>query len=237
MLNNAQKTPFATSLERFSRQRALDAYNLTGKGLPCSVVSVTGSIVTVKFELSSAPFTLPNITVPILGPEYVRYPTQVGDKGVVVPFDALLGPISGMGGNTANLAVPPSNLGALAFVAIANMAWTAPDDPNAFIAYGPNGFILRDVGKNCTITGDTEQITVSALTTLTLQVGAVSIVISATGITFNGPVHATGNLQVDGNLTNNGTAGLGGGAKKVVLDGDSVSGGVVHASSTKTTAT
>lgn len=50
-------------------------------------------------------------------------------------------------------------------------------------------------------------------------------------------VKITGDLAVSGKLTSGDTTGLAGGAKKVVLDGDPVSGGFVHASSTKTTAT
>lgn len=47
----------------------------------------------------------------------------------------------------------------------------------------------------------------------------------------------TGDLIVDGKLTSTGDSSLAGGAKAVVLDGDPVSGGVVHATSTKTKAT
>jgi hypothetical protein len=192
MANNTQKTPFASAMERFAQQRALDAYNLTGKGLPCTVASVSGSIVTVNFEVSAAPFTLPQLAVPMVGPEYIRYPTQVGDKGVVIPFDVLLGAISGMGGNIANLNLPPSNLGALVFTAISNVNWSTTDDENAVVIYGPNGFILRDTGKNCTITGDTENITINAKTTLTLEVGGNSIVINSSGITITGTLTING---------------------------------------------
>lgn len=192
MANLSQKKPFAPAMERFAQERALDAYNIRGKGLPCSVVSVSGSIVEVKFELVSPPYTLPNVSVPIVSPEYIRYPTQVRDKGVVIPFDALLGAISGLGGSVANLSIPPSNLGALVFTAISNVNWSAATDPNAIELYGPNGFILRDTGNNCSIVGDTENITITAATTLTLQVGGNSIVISSSGIAISGTLTING---------------------------------------------
>lgn len=59
-----------------------------------------------------------------------------------------------------------------------------------------------------------------------------------TKIKFDTPdAEFTGNLVVDGELSSGDQTNLAGGGKKVVLDGDPVSGGVVHASSTKTKAT
>ena len=55
--------------------------------------------------------------------------------------------------------------------------------------------------------------------------GAVVLKLDATGVTI------TGNLTVTGDTS------FGGGSKKVVLDGDAVTGGVVHASSTTIKAT
>lgn len=176
--NLGQKTPFARSMERFAQQRALDAYNLRGKGLPCTVASVSGSIVTVNFDVDAAPFTLSNVTVPMFGPEYIRYPTQVGDKGVVIPFDVLLGAISGLGGNVAALDLPPSNLGALVFSALSNVNWSPTDDANAVVIYGPSGVIMRDAGKTSTITVAPGMITLSA--------GGHEIVISSAGVVIDG---------------------------------------------------
>jgi len=189
--SNAQKTPFSMALEKFTKKRALDAYNALGKGLPASVVSVTGSIVTVKFELQSPPFNLPNVKVPIISPEYIRYPTQVGDLGVVVPFDVLLGAISGIGGSVARLDVPPSNLGALVWTAISNVNWSTALDPNKIELYGPNGFYIHDTAANCSITGDKNNLTITAKTTLTLQVGSKSIVINSSGVTIDGKLWDT----------------------------------------------
>lgn len=159
-------------------------------------MSITGQFVTVKFEVNAAPFTLPNVTVPTLTFEYIRYPIQVGDKGAVLPFDVLMGAISGMGAATPPTFLPPANLGALCFLPVSNKGWTATDDPDAVVIYGPNGFVLRDVGKNCSIVGDQENITTTAKTMLVLKVGANATItikdgeidITATTVKINGKV-------------------------------------------------
>src|ERR1700743_7474 len=123
MTDNAQKTPFQRSMNRFAEQKALSAIQITGKSLPASVVAVDGSIVTVKFEIqantSNSPFTLPNVTCPLAGPECIRYPTQSGAKGMVVSADAYLGGMSGLGGGVASLGLQ-ANLSALVFFPFGN---------------------------------------------------------------------------------------------------------------------
>jgi hypothetical protein len=200
MSSNAQKTPYARSLNRFAEQKIRGAYEMLGKALPAYVVAVSGSIVTVSFELTS-PYTLPNVTCPMFGPEYIRYPTQVGDLGVVIPIDVSIGGIDGLGSGTANLLLLPANLSSLVFFPVASSKWSATDDPQKVVIYGPNGVVIRTTDKSCTLT------------------------LSAAGVNINN------------NLTAMGNTSFGGGAKKVVLDGDPVSGGVVHATSTTIVAT
>ena len=162
MRDNSQKTPFVRSLNDVAQRRALDAIEVLGRALPASVVAVSGSIVTVKFELIG-PFTLPQVTCPMLGAEYIRYPTQVGDKGIVRPIDTYLGGISGLGGGIADLTIP-ANLSSLIFEPIANANWSATDDPNAVVIYGPNGAIIRNTANTVAInaTGTKVVITVPA---------------------------------------------------------------------------
>lgn len=155
MSNNAQKTWIARSLNQFAEKKALDAIELLGKALPCSVTAVAGSIVTVKFELTNISYTLPNVTCPMFGPEYIRYPTQVGDKGAVFPADAYLGGMSGLGGGVADLSLV-GNLSALVFFPIANKNWSASDNANALVLYGPDGVILRDTNKQTLVSVDTQ---------------------------------------------------------------------------------
>lgn len=150
MALNQQKTPLARTLNRFAQARAADAIQLLGKALPASVVAVSGSIVTVKFELLSV-YTLPQVTCPLFGPEYIRYPIQPGCLGVVFPADTYIGGVSGLGGGVADLTLP-ANLSALVFFPVGNANWTPPDDPNAVVIYGPDGAIIRDTGKKSTVT-------------------------------------------------------------------------------------
>jgi hypothetical protein len=145
MSNNSQKTPLARSLNKFAESKWNDAFQKIGKALPCSVVSVTGAIVTVKFEVTSK-FTLPNVTIPMVGAEYIRYPIQVGDKGLAFPADARLGGMSGIGGGVADLSLP-GNLTPLVFLPFSNVGWSAVDS-QAVTIYGPNGVVLRDTGSH-----------------------------------------------------------------------------------------
>lgn len=245
MSSNAQKTHFAQGMDSFAQRKVLDALQLTGKALPCSVTAVDGSIVTVKFEVDAAPFTLPKVTIPMFGPEWIRYPTQVGDLGVVFAADVRIGNVSGLGGAAPKLD-QPANLTALIFFPIANKNWTETDDPDAVVIYGPNGVIIRDRDKNCTITVDQENITIDAKTKVTVKVGDTSSIeiteddiivkkgddskITMTDddvkmafgsdnyilIDTDG-VHFKGDLNIDGKITSTGDASLGGGAQFVRL--------------------
>jgi hypothetical protein len=142
MANNAQKVPFQSALNRFAEKKVRDAIQQIGKALPCSVTAIEGQIVTVKFELDSDPFTLPEIKIPVLTFEYIRYPIQVGDKGMTVAADVRLGGISGLGEGTPTL-VPSANLTMLAFIPVANSNWSDPPDPDKLDLNGPAGVTIR----------------------------------------------------------------------------------------------
>lgn len=146
-MSNAQKIPLAPALDKFTRTRIQDQIQLTGKALPAQVVAVDGAIITVKFLLSSL-FTLPQIDCPLFGPEYIRYPIQVGDLGVVFPSDFYLGGVSGLGGGEATLR-SVGNLAALVFFPIGNKTWFSVD-PDQVTIYGPNGVKLMDTGETTT---------------------------------------------------------------------------------------
>jgi hypothetical protein len=188
MSNNAQKTPFAQSINRFAEQKIRGFMQLTGQALPCSVVSVNGSIVTVKFEITSN-YTLPQVTVPVFGPEWIRYPIQVGDKGMVIPADAYLGGVSGLGTGTAGLNLP-GNLSALIFMPIANANWSATDDANALVLYGPDGVVIRDKGAHCKIVLTPTNITVTVPGGQTVTINGMTVI--------NGNAQINGNLQLSG---------------------------------------
>lgn len=202
MASNAQKTPIARSLNRLAADRAVDAIQLLGKALPASVVAVNGSIVTIKFEVASL-YSLPEITCPLAGPEWIRYPTQVGDKGVVLPADTYLGGVSGLGSGVADLTMQ-ANLSAVVFLPIANANWSSTDDPNKIVLYGPNGFVVRDTSGAGKITGTPTDIVIEAPTSITLMAGGHEIVINSMGVVIDGRVfllHGHSGVQTGGGVT------------------------------------
>jgi hypothetical protein len=145
---NAQKTPFSRTLSLFAQQKALDEIAKRWQALPGRVVAVTGAIVTVSFDVAGV--TLPQATMPLFGPEYVRYPVQVGDKGVAFPASVYIGGVSGLGGGVADDTLR-GNLTTLVWFPCGNTGWTAVDD-DAVTLYGPNGVVLRDTGSNSVAT-------------------------------------------------------------------------------------
>ena len=148
--SNVQKLPIAASLNALTAKRVRTQIAQVGKTYPCSVVSVKGSVVTVKFEMNTGTITLPQVTMPVFGPEYIRYPLQVGDKGMAVAADAYLGQMTGLGEGVADFTVRP-NLSALVFMPIGNQGWDSVDG-NAVVIYGPNGVVLENTARECTFT-------------------------------------------------------------------------------------
>jgi hypothetical protein len=199
MSGNVQKTPVGLSLNSFARNKALDQIARTGRSLPCTVVKVSGAIVTVAFQIQAAPgqaaATLPNVTMPVLGTEYIRAPIQVGCKGLAIAADAYLGGVSGIGGGVATMA-QPANLTALVFVPIGNSGWFSVNG-NVLVMYGPQGVTLMDQGMACVFT--------LTPTGATLALGAIDIKLSSAGIELDGNVVIDGNLQVNGNINATGT--------------------------------
>lgn len=209
MASNVQKTPIVPTLNRFAEDKILTAIQQLGKNLPCQVVAVSNSIVTVKFLLNSV-FTLPNVTIPEFGPEYIRYPTQVGDLGVTVSADVYLGGISALGGGIADLSIR-ANLSALLFLPVASKNWTPTDNPRKTLIYGPDGVIIRDVGKNSTfnvannITSlNTPEFLVTATNSIELGAAGHSIVINSSGVIIDGRIfldHMHDGVQTGGGDT------------------------------------
>lgn len=181
MADNAQKTHLGLTLNQFSQQKILSEIQKLGKAIPCSVTAVSNSIVTVSFDITG-PFTLPSVTIPLFGPEWIRYPIQVGTLGVVFPAGFYLGGVSGLGGGVADMA-QPGNLSALVFFPVGNKNWANTDDANAVVVYGPNGVKLRDQGATTHFTLIPGEISMSA--------GGHSIVINSTGVVIDGKIFLT----------------------------------------------
>ena len=177
-MSQEQKIPLYQSLTNFTKSKIQNAIQLLGKNLPCSVTKVEGSIVTVKFELTEIPFTLPKVKMPIFGFEYIRYPIQVGTKGFTVTADASLKEMSGLGTGTADL-TNQGNLSMLAFCPLSNSHWFAVN-PNYLVMYGEQGVQIRN------------------------KTGTVTLTLTDSGVTINGNVTIVGDVSTTGTLTNNG---------------------------------
>lgn len=160
------KTPYGWRANELATRRAMDAIQGTGRALPASVVSGNGTFVVVKFELQSD-FTLPQVRVPVLTPEYFRAPIAEGCKGLVISADYYLGGVSGLGGGVANT-TRQSNLGALVFAPIGTTEFPAVPDGFA-VVYGPSGVIIRDSAS-----GTVVRVTPTGVT-ITLTSGNVTV--------------------------------------------------------------
>ena len=153
-----KKLNFGGNMNNFAEQKIAVAMQMAGKILPAEVVSQSGNMVTVSFLLSDIPYTLPKMTIPLFGPQYIRYPMQKGDKGIAIPADTYLGGASGLGGGTADL-TPPANLSALVFLPVSHTEWDSVDG-NVLTLYGPEGVTIRDAGSNTTFLLTPESITI-----------------------------------------------------------------------------
>lgn len=175
MSDDHSKLWFQRNLNQTAITRAEQAIKSLGRALPCRVTKVSGAIVTVEFEVDTAPWTLEPITIPKAESNWIRMPTQVGDTGVTAPSDLYLGGISGLGGGRADMR-KRGNLSTLYFVPISN-ASSGPIDPNAAQIQGPNGAIIR------TTSGTTSSIVTNDQGT-TITFGTTTFVLNATGITL-----------------------------------------------------
>jgi len=158
MANNAQKLNYGVNDARTANKQSAGRIQDYPKDLPASVVSIdkTNTIMTLKFETQGTalgPWTLPNVTMPLLGSEYIRFPIkpasgqQPGDKGVLTSASANLGNISGLGASTPANFTYPGNLAPLVFMPTGNENFTPTDDQTALMGYGPTGTIHRDTNK------------------------------------------------------------------------------------------
>ena len=121
MSENSRQRAIA-GLSRLAENKAKEQKALDSESLPCSIVSISdnGAIVKVKFELEDK--QLPEVEMPVLMFDKVRFPIKKGDKGVARASNRYLGGVSGLGGGTANSAII-GNLTGLVFEPISNTEW------------------------------------------------------------------------------------------------------------------
>ncbi|WP_159307567.1 hypothetical protein [Salmonella enterica] len=164
-----QKLNFGRNMNRFTENKLSEAFQAAGKILPASIVSQSGKMVTVAFELHDTSYVFPQVTIPLFGPQYIRYPMQPGDKGIVIPGDTYLGGVSGQGGGVADL-TPPANLSALVFLPISNTEWDSVDGQVVTI-YGPEGVTIRDQSSNTTFLLTPDSIAIQTVNQFKVTVG------------------------------------------------------------------
>lgn len=179
---------FAQSVNQTAISRVSEAIGKLGAALPCSVAAVSGSFVTVKFEVDTAPWVLPEITIPKAEGPWVRSPTQVGDFGLTVPADAYLSQISGQGGGLPDLK-RPGNLAALVWMPVASKSFSTVNT-NAALVQGPEGAVIQ--------TEDGSASVVVSKTGITMTFGGNVVTLDASGFTIDGILFDT---HVHGGVT------------------------------------
>lgn len=187
-MSNEQRTPISRVLPLAAQRAALLEIEKRGYALPCHVTAVDGQIVTVAFDVAGA--LLPTCTMAIAGAEYIRFPTQVGDKGVAEPASVDIGIATGLGPANAlpDIRTRPGNLSALVFKPVGNASWTASPNQNALVGYGPAsgaGVILQDklISPNFSVTINSSGITMTG--------GGHTMTLSSSGLVIDGVTFAT----------------------------------------------
>ena len=144
MPHDALTQPPQWYLSEAARRRASDSQQQQPQGTPCTVMAIVGNFVTVSIDATSV-YTIPQITVPKSHSEWIREPTQVGDKGYLTQANYYLGGVSEQGGGTSSF-YPRGNMTTLAYQPISQKTFaTNPNaDPNAAFVSGKNGVILTD---------------------------------------------------------------------------------------------
>lgn len=193
-MSSVQKTPLTRTLNRFATKRAVEVIQRLGRSLPGTVLSVSGSIVTVNLEVKGE--TLDQVTMPVFGPEYIRYPIQAGGKGVCFPVDTFIGNVTGLGSGTPDDTLQ-GNLSTLVWFPVANKNWTLPPgaDANTLAMYGALATLLLDslaghgsvklTSTSIVLTFGSGSITMNS-SGITLTFGSKSVVISSSGVSIEG---------------------------------------------------
>jgi hypothetical protein len=218
-MSQEQKLPFYQTITNFvDKQIGINLQQL-GYNLPCTIEEVEGSIVTVNFELTDIPYTLPKIKMPVVGFEYIRYPIKKGDRGFTVSATASIAGLTGLGTGTASL-VNTGNLSMLAFVPLGATDFF-PVNPNYLVMYGEQGVQIRNKSGNVTLTLTDAGVTIDlgggllkttngnvkvegnllVTGTITGQSG-----MNISGTSGGGTMNITGNINSTGTITNNGVA-------------------------------
>lgn len=188
-MSDSQKFPFVKALANVVKVASEDNDAIRGRELPCHVVAVKGQIVTVQFDMLPGGVQYPQVTIPIATFPYIRFPVQVGDRGVTLAADVSLRGISGLGAGMASLSLSPS-LTPLFFVPLSNSEWSE-EDPQKVTIYGPDGVICKTRGGDSSVTVEPGKVT-----------------IKAEHIYLEGVIHLNGTIVQDADKISDATASL-----------------------------
>jgi len=203
-MSQAQKTPFSTNISNYVTNQTNSAQFSLGQVLPCTVIEVGldgegNSVVTVIFEVLTN-FTLPPVTMPVVGSQYVRLPIKIGDIGIAISATVDITPITGLNAGIASF-VNPGNLAALAFLPLSSNLWTPPLNPEALLLQGWDGVVIQDMLGDTIITLTPAGVLVDAKTSATVQVGTTTFVVTSSGVTINGNLQVNGTINSSGDIT------------------------------------
>lgn len=147
LMSVEEKLWLQRNINKTAEVRAKQEILKRGLSLPCKVLSVSGQLVTISFEIVGSPWNFPQITIPKAEDPYNMSPTQPGDFGVTISSDVYLGGISGQGGGTADFS-RRGNLGAtLLWMPVGNKSKSLTD-PNIGQSLGPSGWVMGESGGN-----------------------------------------------------------------------------------------
>lgn len=204
-MSNTQKYPPLKALTEMVNNLIEDRLDIKGKQLPCYVTDVDNQFVTVHFDMLPDGIVYPEITIPIMGWEYIRIPIQKGDKGVTLAADVSLRNISKQVG-VANRSILPS-LTPLFFVPIANTQWSKEDGKKVVIV-GPEGAIIKTKDAKDIITVDSDKIELKSGSSTTVTVnenqvevkkGNSTLLVSGDEINITAStISLNGNIQLNG---------------------------------------
>lgn len=198
MATNVQKTPLQITLSKFVEDSFNRGQQLRGQAIPASVVSIdeTGTIVTVKFEVQSDLFTLPQVQCALATDEFTRAPIAKGAKGYVIPSGFYMGGMTGLGGGTATFD-RQANLATLVFHPVGNNTFAKFYDPNKYVVFGPQGVVLRDAsGQTIVIVGPVPDGPHNVLQLLDLIPAADDAEAAAKGVPLEGLYHDNGAVRI-----------------------------------------
>jgi len=142
-MSDQQKQPLARTLSAFASGKAADEIAKIGLRLPGHVTAVSGSIVTVNFDVAGV--KIQQMTMAVATSKYCREPIQVDDLGFATTADAYLGGITGLGGGAADL-TQRGNLSTLVWVPLGNKNWNAVDSSSMHLE-SANGLFTVDVAN------------------------------------------------------------------------------------------